>query len=228
MNEVLVNLLPLMIGAMVVPLYPIIVLLLLQGQGGLGRAGAFVAGNVSVRLLQGLLFLFVFGAVEEAYPSTGPSLITSTLLLVIGILLLVTGYKKCRKEEDPYAPPPEWMGKLSGLSMLKSFGAGALLVVIAVKHWVFTLAAIGVIETAGLDNWSSTILYLLFILATQVLVLVPLLAFALAPGASAKPLAAIHGWLDQNNRVIMIAVSVIFGLLFFYNGVTGLMTLRAP
>ena len=228
MNEVLVNLLPLMIGAMAVPLYPIIVLLLLQGQGGLGRAGAFVAGNVSVRLLQGLLFLFVFGAVEEAYPSTGPSLITSTLLLVIGILLLVTGYRKWRKEEDPDAPPPGWMDGISGLSTVKAFGAGALIIVIGVKHWVFTLAAIGVIETAGLDNWSSTILYLLFILATQVLVLAPLLAFALAPGASAKPLAAIHGWLEQNNRVIMIAVSVIFGLLFFYNGVTGLMTFRAP
>jgi hypothetical protein len=228
MNEALVNLLPLMIGAAVVPLYPIIVLLLLQGQGGLGKASAFVVGNISVRLLQGVLFLFVFSAAEEAYPTTGPSLITATLLLVIGIMLLVTGYKKWRKEEDPDAPPPEWMNKISDLSLLKAFGAGALLVVIAVKQWVFTLAAIAVIETAGLDGGSSAILYLIFTLATQVLVLVPLLAFAVAPGASAKPLAAIHGWLQQNNRVIMIAVSLIFGLLFFYNGVTGLMAFRAP
>jgi hypothetical protein len=62
--------------------------------------------------------------------------------------LLVTAYKKWRKEDDPDAPPPKWMSALSGLSTLKAFGMGALLMIVAVKQWVFTLSAIAIITVA--------------------------------------------------------------------------------
>jgi hypothetical protein len=61
MSDVLTELLPVMLGAAVVPQYPIIVLLL-QSSGGLRKAIAFVSGGVTIRLVQGVLFGLVFGS----------------------------------------------------------------------------------------------------------------------------------------------------------------------
>ncbi len=222
MNNVFVELLPLILGAALVPLYPIVVLLLLLGEGGLRTAVAFVAGVLAVRLAQGVLFGWVFGAAAEAYPDDGPQIIASTLLLVLGLLLLLAGYKKWRKQPDPDDPPPQWMAALDGLSPLKALGAGALFVTIAVKQWVFTLTAIDVIQGAALQPAAEAGLYLFFALATQTLVLLPILAFAVAPQQAAKPLRAAQAWLERNNRPIMIGVSLVFGLWFLVKGVTGL------
>ena len=223
MGEVIVGLLPVMIGAALVPLYPIILLLLLQSEGGLRKATAFIAGGVAVRLLQGVIFGFVFGRAAEAHPEDGPEVIASTLLLVVSILLLVTAFKKWRKEEDPDEPPPKWMTTITRLSAAKALGAGALFVTIAFKQWVFTLTALDVIAASGLGRSANIGLYLLYTLVTQTLVLIPLLAVAVAPRQAVKPLQAAQAWLERYNRPIVITVSLIFGLWFLYKGITGLM-----
>jgi len=221
-NDVLFQLLPVILVATLVPLYPIVVLLMLQSQDGLRKAIAFVFGAIAVRMVQGILFGLVFAAATEAYPEYSPQLIASTLLLVVGILLLITAYKKWRKQQDPDEPPPQWMTTVSGLSALRAVAAGALFVAIAVKQWVFTLTAIDVIEGAALGAAASVAVYLIYTLATQVLVLLPILAYAVAPQQSAKPLKAAQAWLEQNNRVIMIAASLVFGVYFLYKGIGGL------
>jgi putative Mn2+ efflux pump MntP len=223
MNEVLLELLPVMVGAAIVPLYPIIVLLLLQNEGGLGTAVAFVSGGVGMRLAQGVLFGLVLGAAMAANSEDGQQLIASTLLLVIGLLLLVAAFKKWRKEEDPDDPPPKWMAGISSLTGRRAVGAGALFVAIAVKQWVFTLSAISIITEAELGRSAGVSWYLFYILTTQILVLPPILFFAVAPQRAARPLQAAQDWLERNNRVIVITVSFIFGLWFSYKGITGLL-----
>jgi len=223
MSDVLVELIPVMVGAAVVPLYPIIVLLLLQSEGGLRNATAFVSGGVAMRLAQGALFGLVLGAAMSKNSEEGQRLIASTLLLVVGLLLLLTAFKKWRKEEDPDDPPPKWMTGISGLTGLQALGAGALFVTIAVKQWVFTLSAIGIITEAGLGRSTSAALYLFYMLITQILVLPPLLFYALAPERAVKPLQAAQSWLERHNRVIVMIVSFVFGLWFSYKGLTGLL-----
>lgn len=222
MSDVLLELLPVIVGAAVVPLYPIIVLLLLQTTGGLGKAVAFFAGVVATRLAQGVLFGLIMGTAMAANGEEGQGLITSTLLLIIGLLLLIAAFKKWRKEEDSDEPPPKWMAGIGNLTGLRAFGAGALYVVVAVKQWVFTLTAISIISEASLGQSMSVGLYLIFVLLTQALVLPPIVFFALAPVRAAQPLQAAQGWLDRHNRVIAITVSLIFGLWFSYQGITGL------
>jgi hypothetical protein len=222
MRDVIVNLLPLVVGAAAVPVYSIAVLLLLQSKGGLLKAGAFVAGGTTVRLVQGVLFGLVFRVACETDPETGPRLIASTLLLVVAILLLVAAFKQWRKQDDPDAPPPQWMTAIRGLSALKAVGAGALFVTIAVKQWVFTLSAIGVIGEAGLSGGANLGLFLFYALATQTLVLAPILARAVTPQQSAKPLKAAQTWLERNNRAIVLVMSLVFGAWFLFKGVSGL------
>lgn len=224
MSDVFVELLPLILSALLVPIYPIVVLLLLESERGLLKATAAFAGNTLVRLLQGIIFGLVFREAMEEHPDDGGELIVSTLLLVVGILLLIAGYKKWQKEEDPDAPPPQWMTAVSGLSTLKAFGAGALYVVVSVKQWVFTLSAISVIDYAMLGSGATIGLYLFFTIATQLLALIPIIMYAVAPQRAAKPVRAAQAWLERHNRTIAIAVSFIFGVWFTIKAISALLS----
>ena len=198
------------------------VLFLLRSEGGLLKAAAFAAGAIIVRLVQGILFGYVFGKSAEASGESGSSVIVSTLLLVIGILMLIAAFKQWRKEDDPDAPPPKWIAAVSGLSAAKAFGMGALLVAIAAKQWVFTLSALGIIGQAQLSQAENVMGFLFYLLAASSLVLTPIVVYAVAPTQSAKTLDAAQGWLERHNRAIVIAISLIFGLLFLWKGIAGL------
>ncbi len=228
MSNVLVDLIPLILGATLVPIYPIIVLLLLQSERGMGKSVAFVAGALVVRLLQGVLFGLVFAPAVDAESSAGLVLIGPTLLTLVGILLLVMGVKKWRKsgDDEDGEEPPKWMSTFTEMSVIKAAGSGALLMLLSVKQWVFTLSAISVIEEAQPGITAGAGLYLLYTLATQILVLPPMLAFAVAPQKSAAPLQAAQGWLQRHNRVIVMVVSFAFGIYFLYRGIAGLLAVR--
>jgi hypothetical protein len=228
MADVFIDLIPMILAATLAPIFPIIVLLLLQSERGLGKAIAFVIGAVTVRLLQGVIFGLVFASAVEAETAAGLQLIAPTLLTVVGILLLVAGVRKWRKEDDGEDNEPKWMSKLSDLTVLKAAGGGALLMLVAVKQWVFTLSALAVIEEAQPGLNAGVALYLLFVAATQVLVVPPIIAFAVAPEQSTRPLAAAQGWLQRHNREIMIIVSFVFGVWFLFQGVSSLLAFRAP
>jgi len=222
MDAVIVYLLPLVVGAALLPTWIILALFLLRGEGGVRKALAFAAGAMTVRLVQGILFGYVFGTAADVYGESGSNLITSTLLLVVGIVMLITALMKWRKEEDPDAPPPKWLAILGGLSALQAFGIGALLMALDVKQWVLTLSAIAVIEQAQLSHTGNVLTYLLFVVAAQSLVLAPILVSAVAPTQAARMLDAMQGWVERNSRVIMIAVLLVFGVWLLWKGIAGL------
>lgn len=223
MGSVITDFIPLMIGAAVVPVNIIIVLLLLRGQGGLVKASAFAGGMVVVRLAQGIVFGSIFTASANAGANTGPSSLVSTLLLLLGILLWVTAIKQFTRDDDPDAPPPKWMAMFQSISAPKAFGMGALLVAIAAKQWVFTLGALGIIRDARLGNPQDIVAYLFFVLGAVSLMLIPIIACAVAPAQSARALEAGGKWLEKHNRAIVIAVSAVFGTLFLFKGIAGLL-----
>ncbi len=224
MAELFLYLVPFIIGSAVVPLQVIFIILLLSNpNNGLVKAICLVAGMTVVRLVQWLVFGVVFSV--TASESGGKSLLVSTLLLVLGILLLVAAYKKWENEDDPDGPPPKWMVMLDTLTPLKAFAIGAGLVLISGKFWVFTLSAIGVIVGAQLGQPFSTVAYLLFVLLAQSLLLSAILIRVIVPERSKSILQATSAWLNRYNRPIVVGVSLVFGLLFLYQGVSGLLSL---
>jgi hypothetical protein len=219
---VLVDLLPLMIGAAVVPVPIVIVLLLLGNPGGLLKGFAFVGGAVAVRLAQGIAFGFIFASNPAATTDTGGNLIVSSLLIVLGVAMLITAYKKWDKDEDPDAPPPKWIATVGRLSALKAFVIGAAVVALSTKQWIFTLSAIGVLSKAHLGPPASIGHFLGYALAAQAFGLIAVIAYALSPRRAGGALAAIRQWLERNDRQVLVAVSLIFGLFFLFKGITGL------
>jgi Sap, sulfolipid-1-addressing protein len=228
MGSVIISLLPLIIGSALVPIQIIIVILLLKSpRQGLLKASAYVGGMTTLRLLQGLIFGLILtgGASATAEESSGKGPIVSTLLLVLGIFFLITAYKQWRKDDDPDAPPPKWLAMMDSFTPIKAFGLGFGLLLIGAKFWVFTLTAIAVIGEAALGQPTSTLTYLLFVLLAESLLLIPILIRVILPQQSKSILEKTSAWLTQYNRPIVILVSLVFSLLFMFQGASGLLNL---
>ncbi len=222
MGETILTLVPFIIGSAVVPLQIMMLILLLNSPGqGLFKAICLVSGMTAIRLLQGVILGLIFNS--GSGETSGKSQIVSTLLIVLGILLLITAYRQWSNEQDTDGPPPKWMVMLDTLTPLTAFGMGAGLVLISGKFWVFTMSAIAVISEAQLGQSSSIIAFLLYVLLAQSLLLLIILVRLILPGQSKSILESISAWLTRYNRPIVITVSFVFGLLFFFQGVSGLL-----
>jgi len=222
METLFVSLLPYIIGSAIVPVQVIIgVLLLKSPRQGLLKAIAYVAGMTLTRLIQGLIFGFIVARSAANVGQGGQGPIISTLLMVLGILLLIAAYRKWHGEEDPDAPPPKWLTMLDRMPPAQAFGIGFAIPLISAKLWVFTLSALTTIATAELGLSISAISYFLFILLAQLLLLIPILIRILAPTQSTSILTQLSDWLTTNNRPIAIGVSLVFGLFFLYSGISG-------
>jgi threonine/homoserine/homoserine lactone efflux protein len=185
------------------------------------KATAYVGGMTTLRLLQGLIFGLIFVREEGG----GKSPVVLTLQLVLGVLLLITAYKQWRNEDDPDAPPPKWLTMLDSLTPMKAFKIGFGVLLISGKAWVFTLSAIGIIDAAQLGQPSSTMAYLLFVLLAESLLLLSIVFRVIMPEKSKVLLEQASAWLTRYNRPIVILVSLVFGLLFLYQGASGLLNL---
>lgn len=223
MESIVVSLLPYIIGSALVPLQIIVVILLLTSEKqGLLKAVAFVFGMTLMRLLQGALFGFVLtGGSGDPADAAGTTWVKSTLLLILGILLLVTAYKNWSSEPDPDAPPPKWMAMMDTMTPARALLVGAGFILIAAKLWVFTLGAISVIGEAQMGQRESSIAFLGYILLAQSLLIIPILIRLLFPGQAGQLLERFGAWLERYNRQIVIVVSLVFGLFFLYRGITG-------
>ena len=111
---------------------------------------------------------------------------------------------------------------LDGLTPLRAFLFGAGFILIAVKLWVFTLGALSVIDGAQLGQRETLFAFLGYVLLAQSLLIIPILIRLILPGRAGGWLKSFGGWLEKHNDRIIMIVSLVFGLLFLYQGMTGL------
>lgn len=85
------TLLPLLLGSAVVPVQATITIVLLETRAGVRNASAWIAGMLAVKLTQGLLFGFVFTAVDHDTESN--NVVVSAMILLVGIAFLVLAFR---------------------------------------------------------------------------------------------------------------------------------------
>jgi hypothetical protein len=225
---VVINLLPEILGSAIVPVWLIINIILLMGQNGLLRSAAFIVGATLIRLIQGALFSSVLDASTTSGTTSSrpgvPSLVTSTLLVVIGLLFVITGIKAYLKHPDPDDPPPKWMSTVSSLTPIKVLLLGAGWVLLSAKLWAFTLSAVSKIRDAHLGTSDSVITYLIYIVGCLLLFLISLLMYVVAPEWTRETLTRLRAWMEKGNRHISIVVSAVLAVLFLFLGIKGLIS----
>jgi hypothetical protein len=215
------TLVPLAIASAAVPVQLIVTLMLLRSS--LRTAAAWVAGMAALRLLQGILLGLVFAGSEAALADSpgGSGAIASALLLVLSVALYTTALRTAFATADPDAPPPRWTERLSSLTPGGAFLAGMAFLAVAVKFWVFTLAAIGAIAEAELDRAAGAVAYLVFVALAQS---THLTLLALGSSSSPRAEAALGGiadWLERNSRALKTVIGVVFGTWFMYKALSG-------
>lgn len=219
----LAALIPLAIGSAVVPVQIVITVLLLRSPTGPGPATAWVGGMAATRLAQGLLLGFVLGSGGDVPDDgSGPGLLASILLLVVAILLYAGALKAWLGAPDEDAPPPRWMTAFEGVTPGRAFLLGAGLVAASAKLWVFTLSAIAVIEEAAAGPVATAAWYLLFTVAALSVSLVLLGIAWLRPAQAQAILGRVSDGMERHNRLIVMALGVVFGTWFLLKAVDGL------
>lgn len=207
------DLIPLIIFSAIPPVQVIVTLVL--ARSSMRAAVAWVAGITIVRLIQGILFGFVFSAGDARSEATAPGFVAG-LMLVLAVVFYVTALRKALADEDEDAPPPQWMTKAESMSPLAAFGAGAGFMTALVKFWVFTLGAISAIANAHLGAKLSILTFIVFVVLAQSGHFAILALAASSSSGSAAVVKGLSAWLQRNNRIITIVLGVFFGTWFLF------------
>ncbi len=215
------SLVPLIIGSALVPIQIVITTLLLRSTAGRIAAVAWVAGMTTVRLAQGLLFGLILGA-GGSQGSVGPGGAVALLLLAIAIVFYVSAAKQLLKQPDEDAPPPKWMAMVDGATPGRAYLLGVGLLTIGAKPWVFTLGAIAAIGDAGMSQAASIVTFLLFIALAESLHLAILVVAYAMPDRADAMLDQVAKLLERYNRVLVIALGLVFGTWFLVKALGGL------
>jgi hypothetical protein len=216
------GLIPLILGSALVPIEIVVTIMLLGTPSRVRAAGAWVAGMVLARLLQGVVFgLILHWGARAGRSDDSHGWIVSTILLVAAVLFLVTAARELFGGDDPDAPPPKWMTMLTSVSPGKAFLLGVGIIVVAVKFWVFTLGAIGVIGSADLPRATNVLLYLGFGLLAVSPHAGIVAAAAFFPQRSEALLDRSLHWLQDHDRILVIGLGVVFGIWFLIKALHG-------
>lgn len=223
MTDLLVLLVPLVIGSAVLPFQITVTVLLLRSAAGRRTAIAWVAGMTAVRLAQGVLFGWIIqSAVGRTRGSDGPGEVESTILLIVAIVFYTTAIKKILDVPDEDAPPPRWMSLVESMRPGRAFALGLAAVGLSPKLWAMTLAALGAIAEAGFDDVATALWYIAFAVGAMSIHLVILGGTFVAPDRAARGLDWIGGALVRYDRPVMAGLGLIFGTIFMVIALRGL------
>jgi hypothetical protein len=216
------SLLPLAIASAVVPIQLVITVLLLRSGHGRVASLAWVAGMLTVRLGQGIVFGLILGPDVLGGGASGPDTAVSLLLLVVAILFLVMAARKLVDDPDEDAPPPRWMVGVERATPARAYLMGVGMLLIGAKFWVFTLGAISTIDAADLGQGGALLAYLVFVLlAMSVHLGIVGIAYA-APARADVALTRFSGLLTRYDRPVTIALGGVFGAWFLVKALDGL------
>lgn len=217
MADLLAQLIPTaLVGAVnVVPIT--VVATLLMARGGLARAIAFGIGQIGTFAVIGVIALAT--ASTNAESSESGSVVTATVIAVVGALLLIFAVKQLLGAPDPDAPPPAYMAKLETMSVGAALVMGAGLALINVKQLAIYAAGVAEIVESDVSAAQGWLALAILILLIQIGVIIPILAYVFARGWATKTLMTLRGWLVRHNRLLSIVLGLVVGAWFVIAGI---------
>ncbi len=210
------TLVPLAAGSVLPPIQLVVTILLLRSERGRIAAVTWVLGMIVARLLQGgLVALFVSSDEVDAVAEVGGAEpVLGTVLLIVALLFLTMAGRKLLAGDDPDAPPPAWIAKTSTMAPTMSFFLGAALMTVGAKFLVFNIGAATAAVEADVSRTAAIASFVAFAVLASVQHLVVLVAAFTAPERSGPVLDRVAGTLEERSRVVMIGLSLVFGVWF--------------
>jgi cytochrome c biogenesis protein CcdA len=157
MADVILQLIPLALGA-ISPVLILLIVLFLTSKGGMTKSLAFIAGKYLTYVVWGLVFLGLMDKVSATGEASTASLV---IKIILGGLLLILAIKTFLGEDDPDAPPPKLLTTLDKMGPGKLFLVGSLLSIIQIRFVALVLAGVVIIATAQMSAGQNVLAILL-------------------------------------------------------------------
>ena len=220
MTELILSLIPLAIAAALQPPQVIALVVLLQTKRGVVNGLTYIFGMIAFRLLIGGIFWVLISNVEETVETSGGnfSLLVGTVLLVLGILMLVNALRRGFSKHGEDEAAASWLNKLQDVTPVRAALVGVAFLALDPKDWLVDISAINLIADADLIGLQSLLVFLVYILMAQSLLLIPLILSIFLPQRTQSGLSRFTTWMKRHERTIEIVFALIFGLLFLQIG----------
>jgi len=224
MMEIIYALIPLALAAAFQPPQLIALLVLLKGRRGVVNGLAYITGMVIFRLLLGLGFWFLASRLDDSVESAGGrfSIFVSSVLMVLGLLLLVNALRRIFSVPDEDQSDGAWLENLEDVSPRRAGLVGMAFLALDPKDWIMDLAAVNLIADADLGGSASLLAYLIYLLMAKTLLLMPIILMLISPEWATGFLGKLNGWMKEHVRGIEILMAIVFGLMFLGIGLSGL------
>lgn len=221
MLELLIQFIPLAVGA-IAPGLIIITTLLLSTKHGLRKVFAFMAGKYLVYMGWGILFLLLSEKLSQMGGEEETSMALSAFKLLVGILLIVLAFRNLLAGDDPDAEPPSWMKYIEQASGWMLFGIGAVWSVIQMRFVLLTAAGAAYIVEAGLTYAQGIIALLILAFLMMWVMIIPIAIYLVMGDKAVKTLDSMNQWMTRNQHRINFVVLLLFGLVLFVGGLSAL------
>jgi heme/copper-type cytochrome/quinol oxidase subunit 4 len=223
MGKILGDILPQAIGVAISPIPIIAVILMLFSKRARSNGLAFMFGWIIALAVVGgvVLVLANAGKISAGGTPTTLSYVIKLVIGLLFLFLAYRNWEK-RPAPGEEAQLPAWMASLDSFTSGKSFGMAALLAGVNPKNLGLTLAAALTISQAGLSGTQSSIALLVFVILASITVAVPVLYYLIAGASAEKMLNGWKSWLTANNGTVMFVLFLILGVKLIGDGLGGL------
>lgn len=221
----LLQVLPLAIGAALSPSVLLVqILVLASGPKGLARAWALAVGLTAALVLLGFVGYTLLSMLPDVNIGR-PSVPLAAGEIVAGLVLLAVAlvtHRRPPRDDDHHSSTGSRFAQMSPWVLVP---VGFFWQFTELNTLALYLPAIHIITNAAAADVTKILALVLVVVVTSSSWLLPPLAVTLRGDRAQRRLAALHGWLNHNERRITIGVCVVFGAGLLVLGVVELFRL---
>jgi hypothetical protein len=220
MGAVLLQILPLALGA-IAPTMIGLVVFILNDARGLLKAFTLILGKYIVYVIWGLISLSLVGYISPP-GSRKSDFVSPALFVIFGLLLLILAVRNFLGEDDPDAPPPKILTLVDKIGPFKFIGVGVLLSLVQPRFIMLVLVGAAIITNARLRTSENIISVFLLALLMVWVMLIPIIMLLVMGERGDDAMKSMRVWLTHNQRKLNVAVMGIFGTGLVIVGLIGI------
>jgi hypothetical protein len=187
---------------------------LLSTPHGKRNALYFIATMVILMLAIGSAVIFIAGQSSSSSTSTGGAAVTTAF----GLIFLAVAVQQWRTKPVE-GKDPGWMKALDKAGLVAGVALG-----VSLTNYALLTSGMQKIVTSGLSSSVQTSALVFFTLIATSTIILPLIVYLVRPVWAKRVLGRFRDWLMKHNRVILIVVFGLMGLLFTVQGLIGLLS----
>ncbi|MFE6862421.1 GAP family protein [Nocardia sp. NPDC057668] len=218
MGELLLQLLPELVGLLITPGAVIGCILLLHSRRPIPNAAAFGAAFVLVYAMIAISALL--GGASD--PGATPEEVSHGAGLVVGLLFLAVGCWTATRKPPPVGSRPRLLAELESAGPRKAFVIGIALAVINPNLFIM-MAAMSSISSSGSGAGAALVATLALLVAASLDFLIPMGVFVILGERARTALDRAETWMLAHSRALSLGVLFGFGALFTVRGVIDLL-----